>query len=168
MPTLEQLDALVSPDPTDQFPNVPADKVLSWQDRAMHCLRSICIKQALYLGLVSHTKVPQREEISSALATFVAESKDNIDEDRINAFLLDQFAAHGLDIEPNGKFLASPDFLTAFGFKQVFQSSIATHLLKFCEALETTKALPPFPDQCVFREVLPVLAGIAQEIAASE
>jgi hypothetical protein len=168
MPSLDQLDTLLAPTPSSLFPNVPADQLLSWQDRALHCVQSVCMKQALYLSLTSSTKVPERERISSALATFVAESKDNIDEEKINAFLANQYTLHGLYIEPNGRFLASKDFLAAFGFKQVFQSSVAYHLHKFCESLSAGRELLAVPDKCVAREVLPILAELAREIVASE
>ena len=165
LPTAEQLDALVSPAPLPEglFPSVAADKALSWQARALHCVRSICIKEALHLSLVNHAKVPARQAVSAALAAFAMESEDNIREDLINAFLSDQFALHGIQLEPNGRFLASEDFTSAFGFKHVFQSSIAAHLGRFCQGRPAT-----FTDQCVAREALPALLALAGEIVAWE
>jgi len=170
MPSLQQLDYLVSPDPipADQFPGVPFDQLLSWQERTTHCLQSICMKQALYLSLVNHTKVPAREAISSALATFTMEDRANITEERINAFLTTQFATHNVDLAPNGRFLSSEDFLTAFGFKQAFESSIVAHLQRFCHTLSAGKELGATPDLCVAREALPVLSELAREMVLWE
>lgn len=175
-PTLELMDALVSttPLPTDQFQYLPTDKLSAWQEAAVHCLRSICMKMALYLSLINHTGVHKREVISSALATFVMESQA-INKDTVDAFLTEQFALHSVDLDPNGKYLASEDFISAFGFQNVFQSSVAHHLLRLCQVMISNPGMAApaaidqaFPGSCVCGEILPRLAEIAAEIVAHE
>ena len=174
LPSHELVDALVSPTPITQQFDFPLEKLSIWQERTLYCLKGVSMKMALYLSLVNHTEVGDREKISSAFAEFVMRGASP-DEEAVNTFLAEQFAKYGVELIPNGSYLAGKDFMTAFGFRSTFQATVAVYLFELWHVMRENPGivLPaavekafPEADVCVGREILHRLAEVAAEMEA--
>jgi hypothetical protein len=144
------------------------------QSEANHCLRVVCMKVALVLSLVYNAPLSVRESVSSEMATLV-EASQEIDEDALGAFLRAQFDRHGICSPPITRFIAQSDFLRAFGYTDVFRSTIAKYAADLgLRALrepslpeeELISAVFPCREECVGREVLHRLSAIGGRLAA--
>lgn len=173
LPSHELVDALVSPTPITQQFDFPLEKLSAWQERVVYCLKGVSMKMALYLSLVNHTRVDAREAISSAFAEFVMVT--NPDEGAVNTFLTEQFAKYGVELIPNGSYLACKDFMSAFGFRNTFQATVAVYLFELWQVMRENPGIAvaaavekafPEADVCVGREILHGLAEVAAEMEA--
>ena len=144
-----------------------------------HCLRVVCMKVALGLSLVFNADMCVRAAIASAMATFVAGSEE-VDQEALHGLLQAEFDRHNVCCPPVTSFLAQSDFLRAFGYTEVFRSTVAKYasdlglcILREPGLSEDELIAKVFPsrDECVGREVLPRLSavglGLAQIVAAS-
>ena len=159
--------------PTDMKPLI--EYLQQLKTEVMFCVRGICMKTSIKLTLMNHASLHHRNLISESLGQFLAQNRDATNED-VHAFLVEQFQACGISLAPITNMISSDDFLKAFGYTNVFQSSVSIYLYQLTLAAHYSKHVPPitqstlidavFPpnEMCIGREFLPRLMDAAIEL----